>query len=438
MRRAIREHLRDFIAIATLLVLGLAATVVILSQQQAPYPSWVPLLGDDTFELKGEFTSAQAVTPGQGQTVDIAGVKVGDITNVDLVDGTAVVTMRVEDKYQSLIHPDATMLLRPRTGLQDMTIELDPGTKGKEVADGATIPLAQTQPNIQPDQILASLDSETRDYLQLLLQGGAKGLGGNGRPLSATLRRLDPTARDLAKINGKLSERRQNIRRVITNFKVLAQQLGGRDTQLEQFVSSSDAALGAFARQEASIRSALQELPSTLSETHKALTSGDKLALQLGPAARALIPSAKATGPALRATRPFFRKTVGPIRNQIKPFSHKVQPPFRHLAKAADALSKTSPQLTHAFGDLNQLLNALAFDPAGSKQGYLFYSAWLNHDTNSLFSLQDAQGPLRRGLVLQSCQTDKNAEFLTADPGHAFLRTIQELTNVPKSSEICP
>jgi phospholipid/cholesterol/gamma-HCH transport system substrate-binding protein len=437
MRRAIREHLRDFIAITILFVMGLAATVVILSQQQAPYPDWVPILGDDTFELKGEFTSAQAVTPGQGQTVNIAGIKVGDITNVDLEDGTAVVTMRIEKKYQPLLHSDASMLLRPRTGLQDMTVELDPGTKGGELEDGATVPLAQTQPNVQPDQILASLDSETRDYLQLLLQGGGEGLGGNGKKFSATLRRLDPTARDLAKINGKLSQRRQNIRRVITNFKILARQLGGRDTQLEQFVSSSDSVLGSFARQEASIRDALQELPSTLTETRKALESGDQLALQLGPAARALIPSAKATGPALRATRPFFRKTTGPIRNQIRPFTRQIQPPIRSLAKTANALSSASPKLTHSLGGLNKLFNGLAFNPSGSEEGYLFYLAWLNHDTNGLFSLQDANGPLRRGMVLQSCQTAKNAEFLTSDPGHAFLKTIQQLTNVPKSADIC-
>jgi len=437
MKRAIREHLRDFIAIAVLLVLGLTATVVILAKQQAPYPDWVPILGDDTFELKGEFTSAQAVTPGQGQTVDIAGIKVGNITKVDLEDGNAVVTMQIEQKYQPLIHSDASMLLRPRTGLQDMTVELDPGKKGPQIEDGATIPDAQTLPNVQPDQILASLDSETRDYLQLLLQGGGEAVGGNGKSLSALLRRLDPTVRDLAKINGKLIARQQNIKRVITNFKLLAEELGSRDSQLEQFVSSSDAALGAFANQEASIRAALQELPSTLVETHKALVSGNELALQLGPTTRALIPSAKATGPALRASRTFFRQTTGPIKNEIRPFTRKMQTPIRHLSKTADALDSATPKLTGAVTKLNQLLNAIAYDPPGSEQGYLFFLSWLNHDTNEMFSLQDANGPMARGLVVQSCQTAKNAEFLTADPGHAQLRTIQQITNVANSADIC-
>ena len=54
VRRAIREHLSDFIAIGGVLVAGLLVTGYILSQQQQPYPSWVPFLGDDRFELKAE------------------------------------------------------------------------------------------------------------------------------------------------------------------------------------------------------------------------------------------------------------------------------------------------------------------------------------------------------------------------------------------------
>ncbi|HEX5956168.1 MAG TPA: MCE family protein, partial [Solirubrobacterales bacterium] len=103
MKRAIREHLRDFIAIIALFVAGLLVTGYILSQQQQPYPSWIPFLGDDRFELKAELSSAQAVTPGQGQTVNIAGVKAGDISEVELVDGTAVVTMLVEEQYAPIL-----------------------------------------------------------------------------------------------------------------------------------------------------------------------------------------------------------------------------------------------------------------------------------------------------------------------------------------------
>ena len=72
---------------------------MILANQASALPCWVPILGEDRFELKAEFSSAQAVTPGQGQAVDIAGIQVGDITGVELEDGHAVVTMEVDNEY---------------------------------------------------------------------------------------------------------------------------------------------------------------------------------------------------------------------------------------------------------------------------------------------------------------------------------------------------
>jgi phospholipid/cholesterol/gamma-HCH transport system substrate-binding protein len=434
MRRAIREHSRDFAAIIVLFAFALVTVLVIFSQQRLTVPAWVPLVGEDRFELKAELSSAQAVTPGQGQTVNIAGIKVGDITRVDLEDGAAVVTMEVDDEYVPLIHDDASVLLRPKTGLQDMTLELDPGTTG-EVEEGSTIPLARTQPNVNPDQILASLDADTRDYLTLLLQGGAEGLGGRGVELSQGLRRFEPTARDLAKISSAVAKRQANLRSVIHTFRQVSEELGASDTRLADFVASSNSVMGAFARQEASIRAALQELPSTLEETNSALVSSNRLSLQLGPAATALRPAARALAPALRQTRPFFRQTKPAIQNQLRPFARKVQPTIADLRRTSDNLGAATPPLANALGDLNDLLNALAFNPSGSaEEGYLFWASWLNHDTNATLFNQDGGGPLLRALPMLSCQQAGLADGPTFR--QPFLRTLQELTNVPRKTNI--
>jgi len=411
VRRAIREHLRDFIAILTLLVLGIAATVAILSQQQAVYPEWIPFLGDERVEIKAEFTSAQAITPGQGQTVNIAGVEVGDVTEVELDEETAVVTLSIQEQYADLIHDNASLLLRPRTGLQDITVEVDAGSPdAPTVEDGDTIPVSQTQPNIQPDQILATLDGDTQAYLRLLLQGGAEGFGGHGRQLSAGLRRLEPFARDVAKINGLLSQRRQNIRRSIHNFRLVAEELGDNDRQLAEWVDSSNAALRAFANQEGAIRETLREAPSALRETQRALRSSNRFSLASAPALRKLTPAARTLGPALEAARPFFRETAGPIRDQIRPFTRRVQKPFRHLKQAAGPLDETSTSLKSGLTELNEVFNALAFDPEGNQESYLFWAAWLNHNLNALSFVQDANGPIPRGVVLLTCATAGLAE----------------------------
>lgn len=436
MKRAITDHLRAFVAVAVLMVAGLAVAGVILSNQQQPQPSWIPFLGDDQFELKAEFETAQAVTPGQGQTVNMAGVEVGDITGVELVGGRAVVTMGINEGYDELIGEDATMMLRPRTGLQDMTIEIDAGSFDDPVQEGATIPVSQTEPNVMPDQILASLDGDTRAYLRLLIQGGAEGLGGRAEQFSAGLRRFEPLGRDLARINTELSKRRENIKRAISSFGSLAEALGRSDTQLAEFVTAQNEVFGGFADQEAGLRETLREFPSALRVTREALESGDTLALELGPASRELLPAAQSFAPAQVAAQDFARQTVGPIRDQIRPFTEQAREPLRHLAQGAEPLAATVKGTSRTFSELDNFFNAWAYNPPGPQEGYLFWTAWLNHNANNGALLQDANGPLPRGIVLQSCVTARQAEILSI--ARPFIRTLQQLTNAPRSEIICP
>jgi phospholipid/cholesterol/gamma-HCH transport system substrate-binding protein len=438
MSRALREHLRDVLAIIALVLAGLFAGTVILINQRTSLPSWVPLIGTDRFELSADFSSAQAVTPGQGQSVDIAGIKVGDVTGVKLENGHAVVSMEVDNKYAPLIHENSSLLLRPKTGLNDMVVEVDPGTQSSpEVKEGSTIPLASTQPQVNPDEFLASLDADTQQFLKLLLANGAEALDpakGRGVRLSNALRRLDPFARDIARISGALAVRRQNIANAIHNFQLLSTELGNRDQDLVDFVDSSNTVLGSFAKEQASIRSAVRELPGTLKETKGALTSANALALQSGPALKKLIPGAKATAPALRALRPLFQQTAAPIQNQIRPFTVQIRSPIQHVAQIGAGLGTATPGLRTGFTRLNDGLNALAFNPPGSQEGFLFYVPWLNHNLTTNYMLQDAYGPMRRGLVQLSCSTAQTAEqTLISEP---FLRLLYQLTGEPRTTKI--
>jgi len=436
MRRAIREHLKDFFAIIALVVFAALVSYVILSNQQQPYPSWVPFLGDDQFKLEIEMETAQAITPGQGQTVNMSGVEIGDIREVDLEDGRAIVTVGINEPYQELIQSDASVLMRPRTGLQDMVLEVDPGQSGEPVSEGDRIALASTAPNVQPDQILASLDGDTRNYLKLLVQGGAEGLGGRGEEFSAGLRRFEPLGKYLAQLNRGLAERRQNIKRAVSRFGELAETLSRSDVRLAEFVSTQSQVFDAFANQEANLREMLQELPSTLEETRLALASGESLANELGPASEALIPTVRAFEPGQEALQRLARDTIDPIRDQLRPFSTQVRPTLRHLGQAADPLGSTVKSTTTTFTELNNLFNAWAYNPDGPEEGHLFWTAWLNHNANNTALLQDAHGALPRGLVMQSCATAGQAETLALV--RPFIWTLQRLTQAPESTDICP
>jgi phospholipid/cholesterol/gamma-HCH transport system substrate-binding protein len=162
MMTAIRKSLRDFIAVVALIVIAAGVSYYILQEQRLR----IPILEEKPFELKAEFETAQAVVPGQGQTLRVAGVRVGDVSEVELVDGSAVVTFDVDREFLP-IYKDATILMRPRTGLKDMFFALDPGTEtAGEYEEGAVVPMTNTAPDVNLDEVLAALDTDSREYLR--------------------------------------------------------------------------------------------------------------------------------------------------------------------------------------------------------------------------------------------------------------------------------
>ena len=437
MKTAIRKHLGDFIAIIVLLVIAGGVSTYILINQRLTLPAWVPVIGSDFFEIKADMTTAQAVTPGQGQTVTVAGVDIGQIKKVELENGKGVITFAIEQEH-ARVYKDATVLLRPKTGLKDMVAQLDPGTpEAGRLEEGEHIPVSQTMPDVNLDEILATLDADTRDYLQVLVGAAAEGLDGNARNLGDTLRRFEPTARDARAIFEQLEDRKENIKRTMHNLSLLMEALGAKDDQLAQFVQNSNAVMASFADQESSLREALGELPSTLDSTQSALASTDRLARELGPTLQALRPGARALGPSLRATRPFLRESIPIIRDELRPFVRAARPTVKELRPTMRNLSKAAPDLASALGLVNKLVNMLAYNPPGEEsEGYLFYAAWANHLGPTLFQTQDAHGPIRHGTFIASCTAfgvlDSVAE---ANPS---LAPLVSLLNTPRGTPVCP
>jgi phospholipid/cholesterol/gamma-HCH transport system substrate-binding protein len=439
VKRAIREHLRDFIALTVLFLIALGVSGYILSNERLNLPSWVPGVGKDFYEVNAEFSTGQAVVPGQGQTVDIAGISVGEIGEVRLENGVAVVKLKIKNKYAP-IYKDAHMLLRPKTGLKDMVVEMDPGTKkkGNELKEGGTIPVQQTAPDVNLDEILSSLDTDTRTYLQVLIgeAGQAFGKKGYSSDLRETFKRFEPTNRDVAKITGLLSQRRQNMKRLVHNFGTLTGELAGRDDQISQLVDSANANFKALASQDSNIQESLRLLPGTLETARTTLTKADTLADHLGSTLQDLRPAARALGPALIQVRPFLSKTTPVIEKQLRPFAREVQPTVRSLRRAAEHLKPLTPRLTRTFTVVNSLLNTLAFNPPGEEEGYLFWTAWANHAAATVFGTQDAHGPIRRGLIVTSCDSLQLLETITEQ--NPALDTLFRLLNAPVFEEICP
>jgi phospholipid/cholesterol/gamma-HCH transport system substrate-binding protein len=438
--RQARGHRTDTIAIVVLAFVGVVMMLGIFTQQKASLPAWLPFVGEEFEHISAEFTTAQAVTPGQGQAVDVAGIQIGKVSSVNLEDGHAVVGMEIEPKYMTLIHPDAQFLLRPKTGLNDMVVEVEPGNGKGEVEDGHRFGLNQTEPNVQLDQFLDSLDADTRQYIQLLVAGGAQGIGGRGKQLGNALRRFEPFVEYTAKLNKALAGRRTELAKVIHDFGELTTELGKHDAQIRTFVTASDKGLGNFANQQEAIEEALEQFPATLRAAKAGLASSNEFSKVALPTLTKLIPQAQASTPAFKATEKLFAQTTEPIKNGIRPFTREIRPILNEANKASEPFEKTVKGFGNALTGLNYWFNELAFKPKGGAQSYLFYLPWANHDLNSAFSVGDANGPVLRSLLGISCTGAdlgySYAHTQKVENGHPYLESLLRLVNLPRSAEV--
>jgi phospholipid/cholesterol/gamma-HCH transport system substrate-binding protein len=440
MARQLRAQLRNLVAVVVMLVLGLVTTYVIFQNQRLR----IPIFEERPFELKAEFETAQAVVPGQGQTIRVAGVRVGDVEKVELVDGAGVVTFAIDREYLP-IYRDASILMRPTTGLKDMFFQLDPGSASAgEYEEGDTVPMANTAPDVNFHDVLSSLDGETQSYLRLLLIGAGKGLSDRDRELGKLLGNLGPINRNMAELNRAVAERRHELARFTHNLAVLTTRVGKAEQELTRLVSSSSQYLGEIADQSTDVTRLVRGLPGTLTEGKQALISMRRLATVMGPAFNELRPFARNLE-SLNESNLRFAEAVTPvIRDEIRPFVREARARIPDVRRGATRFAATSPRLEAIFAKLNRLGNMASNNPRGAEpagtpgrdEGYLFWVSWLAHNTSQVFASGDGNGFYRRVYLTMGCE---QANAIVDNPNPALAELTQLVTGFtdPVLAEVC-
>ena len=407
----LRKQFRNVLAILGLMVFSLAIGLYIAQQQRLR----IPFIDPTPMRISVELENAQAVTPGQGQSAQVAGVQIGLVGDVRLEDGRAIVGLDIEPEYDDLIRTDARALLRPRTGLKDMYVQIFPGSKDRPlVKEGFTIPISRTETDVDLDEILSVLDERTMDYVRLLVGGTGPGLRGRGADLAEVFKRFEPTVADLARVNRAVASERAALSRSITSLARLNGRLARKPEDLTQLVGFSAATFEAFASEDDRLRETISELPPTLRQATSTLRDVRPFANELGQATRALIPAVEELDRSNRAVRPFAREATPIIRDDIRPFVRASRPLVRDLRPTAAGLADRSfPELTRTTAVLNRFFNMLGFNPNGREpaskadreEGYLFHTAWTAHQGSNLQNLDDGNGPIRPVFLTGTCNT---------------------------------
>ena len=207
-----------------MVIIAVAVGGYILAHENLKLPGWVPVLGRNYYTLKADFQTAQALTPGQGQAVTIAGAKIGEVSSVDLNEGVATVTMKITPKY-ARIYRNATMLMRPKTAAAGHHARGQPrhaiGGQAAQRRNGPALPDGSEH---QLRRIPRRRSTrETRAYLQELAGGRRRRPQQQRQDLAATFKRFDPAAHYGQEIAKELAVRHANIARSIHNFRLLTE-----------------------------------------------------------------------------------------------------------------------------------------------------------------------------------------------------------------------
>ena len=156
------------------------------------------------------------------------------------------------------IHDDARAKIRPRIFLEgNFFVDLEPGTPGApEIEDDGTIPINQTAVPVQFDQLLTSLQSDTREDLKTLLDeyGNALDKGG-AEAFNRSIPYWKSAYRDTAIVNeASLGETEHDLSGYVKNAGATAAALDRNPEQLKSLITDFNTTAAAFAREQGNLR----------------------------------------------------------------------------------------------------------------------------------------------------------------------------------------
>jgi phospholipid/cholesterol/gamma-HCH transport system substrate-binding protein len=316
------------------------------------------------YQVKAVFNSSNNLRPNS--PVRIAGVDVGKVKKIERYQDTdmAVVTMEVNDKGRP-IHKDATAKIRSRIFLEgNFFVDLSPGTPSTPALDdGETIQVTRTSSPVQLDEILTTLQEDTREDLKTLLAEYGNALSGDPRnsddgqdpsvrgetaaeSLNDTFDDAGPALRGVAIVNEAfLGEEERDLSRTIAGLQRVTAALGRNEAVLQDFVENFNATLAIFADEKENVSATIRGLAETLPTADRALASLNSSFPNTRAFAREILPGVRETPATIEAAFPWIEQTrrlLGP--DELQGLARDLSPATRDLAVATDAAVRFFPQ----------------------------------------------------------------------------------------------
>jgi phospholipid/cholesterol/gamma-HCH transport system substrate-binding protein len=274
--------------------------------------------GGSPYTVTAKFENAsQLVT---GNTVNVAGVKAGQVKEISLADdGQALVELEVSDEYAPLPEgTHATVRSQSLSGIANRYVSLDlpePGAEGEggegsEIPDGGSIEQLNTTSEVDLDQLFNTLDEETVASLKSVIKGFARSYDGVGPQANKGFYYLNPFLSTSRRVFAELNSDEADLSSLLVDANSLTGALTERYSDIEQLVGNVNKTFGAIGRRETELASAIGQLPDFMRQFNTT-------AVNLRAALDDVDPLVTASRPVARKLKPFARKLRGFARDAV-------------------------------------------------------------------------------------------------------------------------
>ncbi|RYB88886.1 MCE family protein [Nocardioides glacieisoli] len=216
----------------------------------------------DSREYKAEFTDATGVN--KGDDIRVAGVRVGTVDDVEIIDRTrALVSFTVDERTSVNGGTNASIRYRNLVGQRYISLTQEVGDTQRLPA-GTTIPVPRTRPALDLTvlfngfkPLFQALSPEDVNQLSFELIQVFQGEGGT----------LEGLLAHTASVTNTLADRDQVIGELIDNLSLVLDHVADRDKQLTRLIQSFRTLVGGLKQDRNAILGSLEDVSALSVET---------------------------------------------------------------------------------------------------------------------------------------------------------------------------
>jgi phospholipid/cholesterol/gamma-HCH transport system substrate-binding protein len=281
------------------IVIALITAVIFVGYTMTKKSIRLPF-SQDPYTIEVVFSEAKGLDALDEPAAAVAGTPLGRVTDVRLEDGRAVATLVFDPEVEGKIFADATAQMRPASAIQNLVVNVNPGTPELgPLPDGERIEASQTSSYVTVDELTRLVDTDTQAYVQILISEAARGLRGREGPLREGIRELGRLSSASIPVSRALAERRDLLSRLVGQLDRIFSATAARGQQLGDAVEAANDTLAVTASRDGELTAVTRELAPTLVEARRSLEAARRLSVPLLPALEDLLPAAAPLAAAL-------------------------------------------------------------------------------------------------------------------------------------------